>query len=59
MEKLYKMVDGALVEMSEAEAVAIRAEWEANANTPAPPAPTKEQLLAEIAALAAKIEAMP
>lgn len=58
MEPLFKMVDGERVQMSDEEAAAIRAEWEANASAPPPPAPTLAQLQAQLAALQQQIAAL-
>jgi hypothetical protein len=42
----------------EAEWDAMEAAWAAEQANPTPPAPTKEQLMAELAALTAKIQAL-
>jgi hypothetical protein len=53
MEPIYKMVDGERVEMSEAEAVAIRAEWQASAVAPEPVPQSVTPRQARLALLAA------
>jgi len=57
---LTRMVDGKEVVLSEEEESAVRAEWAANeAKSSVPQEPTKAELLAQIQALTAKVEALP
>ena len=63
---MKKLVNGIEVELSAEESAATQAEWDAwdaaraaeRANPTPAPAPTKEQLMAELAALTAKIQAL-
>lgn len=59
---MKKLVNGIEVELSAEEAAATQAEWDAWEATyvppTAPPAPTKEQLLAQLNALQVQIQAL-
>jgi hypothetical protein len=54
----HRMVNGQRIELSAAERAAISQEWAEYSPPAPPPAPTREQLLAQLAALTAKIEAL-
>lgn len=55
---LHKIIDGVRVELTAEEIAAHDASVAAYVPPTAPPAPTKEQLMAELAALTAKIQAL-
>lgn len=54
---LHKIVDGVRIDLT-AEEIAEREALAAAYVPPAPPAPTKEQLMSELTALTAKIQAL-
>jgi len=55
---LTRLVDGVVIQLSPEEEAAIIAEWESNPIV-VPVEPTKAELLAQIQALTAKVEALP
>lgn len=55
---LTRLVDGVEVELTAEEEAAVRAEWAANASRVSQE-PSKADLLAQIQALTAKVEALP